>query len=94
MILSFDADRHADTLVHLRQAVAALQDKLDALDREATALRGQWSGAAQTAYDDAHRQWAKPMDSLRIALHDATDAAQAAGDRLTQTEADITALWA
>ena len=41
MILSFDADRHADTLAHLRQAVAALQEKLDALDREATALRGR-----------------------------------------------------
>jgi WXG100 family type VII secretion target len=93
VILSFDADRHAETLVHLRQAVATLQENLDALDREVTALRGQWSGTAQAAYDGAHRQWAELMDGLRAALHTATDAARAAGDRLTQTESDITALW-
>lgn len=67
---------------------------MDALDEEVRALRGQWSGAAQAAYDDAHRQWAGPMSRLRAALEEATDAARSAGDRLSQTEGDVTALWA
>lgn len=93
MILSFNPDRHAETVANLRRATAGIQDHLDALDREVVALRGQWSGAAQSAYDRAHRQWAVPMERLRSALQNATDAAQTTGDRLTQTEADVTALW-
>lgn len=94
MILSFDHSLHEQAIANLRQAVADLQETLDALDREAGALRGRWSGAAQAAYDEAHRQWAGPMDRLRAVLQDATDAAQTAGERLTQTEADVAALWA
>ncbi len=94
MILSFDAAMHAETMASLRRAVAGLQDTLDALDQEAGALRGQWSGVAQSAYDAAHRQWMGPMYRLREVLQEATDAAQSAGGRLTQTEADVAALWA
>lgn len=94
MILSFDATPHAETMTSLRLAAAGLQEALDALDEEVRAFRGQWSGAAQAAYDDAHRQWAGPMSRLRAALEEATDAARSAGDRLSQTEGDVTALWA
>lgn len=94
MILSFDAALHAETMASLRRAVTGLQESLDALDQDVGTLRGRWSGAAQAAYDDAHRRWAGPMSRLRAALGEATDAAQSAGDRLTQTEADVTALWA
>lgn len=94
MILSFDATLHAETMASLGRAITGLQETLDTLDQEVGALRGQWSGAAQAAYDNAHQQWASPMARLHAALQDATDAARSAGDRLTQTEAEVTALWA
>ncbi|WP_295822998.1 WXG100 family type VII secretion target [uncultured Microbacterium sp.] len=93
MTLRFDPQRHAETIAALRRVIAGIQDQLDGLDREVTALRGQWSGAAQAAYERTHREWADSIGRLHSALADATGAAQHAGDRLTQTEADVTALW-
>lgn len=93
MILTFDPQRHAETIANLRQVIAGIQDHIDGLERQVTSSRGQWSGAAQVAYDHAHREWADSIARLHSALGHATDAAQAAGDRFTQTEADVTALW-
>ncbi|MDQ1129712.1 WXG100 family type VII secretion target [Microbacterium sp. SORGH_AS_0888] len=93
MTLTFDPDRHAETLANLRQATATIQEELEALDRAVATLRGQWSGVAQAAYDREQREWTGSMNRMRSALQNTTDAAQAAGDRLTQAEADVTALW-
>ncbi|WP_394685067.1 hypothetical protein [uncultured Microbacterium sp.] len=42
MTLRFDPQRHAETIAALRRVIAGIQDQLDGLDREVTALRGQW----------------------------------------------------
>lgn len=93
MSISFSADRHAELVASLNRATDALDDILDHLDSEVGAVRGQWTGTAQAAYDHAQREWMSTMGALRDALRAATNAAESAGFRLAQAERDVTAIW-
>jgi len=93
MSISFSADRHAELVASLNRATDALDDILDHLDFEVGAVRSQWTGAAQTAYDHAQREWMSTMGALRDALRTTTNAAEYAGSRLAQAERDVAAIW-
>lgn len=52
----------------LRTESARIEAALRGLDTEATNLRGSWDGAAQVAYDNAHRQWSATFEGMKEAL--------------------------
>lgn len=96
MSISFNTDRHAELGAALNRATDALDDildHLDHLDSAVGAVRSQWTGAAQAAYDHAQREWMSTMGALRDALRTATNAAESAGSRLAQAERDVAAIW-
>lgn len=93
MAIRFHPDRHSAMLAALGRGADGIQGALDTLDREAAALRGSWSGEAQKAYDTAHAEWTAAMAALRSALVEAAKAADAAGTRLAEADAEVAALW-
>ncbi|MGF6886624.1 WXG100 family type VII secretion target [Nocardia sp. GAS34] len=56
---SVDLDQLDSLVTHLANLATFLTDRLDDLDRRAAAVHeGSWSGAAATAHETAHREWA------------------------------------
>lgn len=49
----------------LRAESARIEAALRGLEAEAGRLRADWDGAAQVAYDTAHRQWSATFEGMK-----------------------------
>lgn len=52
----------------LRAESARIEAALRGLEAEGTVLRGRWDGAAQVAFDNAHRRWSATFEGMKEAL--------------------------
>ena len=93
MRIALQPDGHAESVTNLMRATDGIQGELDALDAQVAVLRDRWSGEAQLAYDQAHREWSAAMTRMREVLRDATSAAQTAGTGLAEADSNAAALW-
>lgn len=64
----------------LRAESARIDAALGGLDAEVARLRGGWEGTAQTAYDNAQRQWSTTLEQMRDALSRISNATDAIAD--------------
>ena len=84
--LTFDAEALAGLSARLTERVAEIDEVLHGLETAAAALGGQWTGAAQQAYDRAQKQWTTAMAELRGVAADCARVAARAGDRYDAVE--------
>ena len=52
----------------IRSGANGIKSQLDELDSEVGKLRASWSGAAQSAYDDAQRKWTQSLTEMNTLL--------------------------
>jgi early secretory antigenic target protein ESAT-6 len=52
----------------IRTGAGGIRTQLDALDTAVSKLRASWSGEAQTAYDQAQREWTAKLTELQQLL--------------------------
>ncbi|WP_295789456.1 WXG100 family type VII secretion target [uncultured Microbacterium sp.] len=93
MTISFDPTRHAQLLKALADADAAIESHLTELETQSDALRAQWSGQAQQAYERTRARWAWQMLDRHATLKTASDAAQKAGELLVDANRRVTQSW-
>lgn len=93
MPITFDSGQHADLVRALGRAADDIQAELDALDAAVRTTRSQWTGAAQTAYERAHRDWVSRMASLRAMLQAAVASGAHAGARLEHADEEAASVW-
>lgn len=93
MTISFDPARHAQHLKALADADAAIESHLTELETQSDALRAQWSGQAQQAYERTHAQWSWHMLDRRATLKAASDAARKAAELLVDADRRVTQSW-
>lgn len=93
MTISFDPTRHAQHLKALADADAAIESHLTELETQSDALRAQWSGQAQQAYERTHAQWSWHMLDRRTTLKAASDAARKAAELLVDANRRVTQSW-
>lgn len=70
----------------LRSESARIDAALGSLDAEVTRLRGQWEGAAQSAYDTAQRQWTTTLEHMRDVLSRIANATDGIADDYVSTD--------
>ncbi|MFJ4039178.1 WXG100 family type VII secretion target [Microbacterium sp. NPDC090007] len=93
MTITFDPARHAQLLSALTDSATAIESHLAELEKESDALRAQWSGQAQRAYERLHAQWAWQMLDRRATLKATTEAAQKTAELLDEANRRVTAIW-
>lgn len=81
------------TVAVLRTAATGIGTELSQLETASNALAGAWSGDAQIAYAQAHREWSQSLRELQEILVAASIVAANASTRFEQTEQRITAAW-
>ncbi|WP_295829286.1 WXG100 family type VII secretion target [uncultured Microbacterium sp.] len=64
----------------LRSESARIDSTLSGLDSEVARLRGQWEGAAQTAYNNAQQQWSATLEQMRDVLQRISNATDSIAD--------------
>lgn len=89
-----DSDGHADLVARLEVVTDQIQTELDQLEDAVAVLRSQWSGSAQEAYDQAHREWSSTMLRLNALLRQTTINGATARDLLVRADSDAAAIWA
>lgn len=52
----------------LAQGVKAIENRMDQLESELSPLRGDWSGMAKGAYDQAKARWDQAISEMQIIL--------------------------
>lgn len=52
----------------IRSGASGIRSELEQLDAEVSKLRESWSGAAQQAYDRAHREWTQSLTQMNELL--------------------------
>lgn len=70
----------------LRAESARIESALRGLEAEANLLRGGWDGAAQVAYDNAHRQWSITFEGMKNALRQISDATDDIAEGYVETD--------
>lgn len=58
-----------------------VEDQLDGLDGQVSALTGNWNGAAAQAFDDAYAQWVTAAREFVASIRAASDTVRQAHDR-------------
>jgi 6 kDa early secretory antigenic target len=64
----------------LRTESARIEAALRGLESEANRLRGTWDGAAQVAYDNAHRAWSATFEDMKNVLRQISTATDGIAD--------------
>lgn len=59
---------------------------LNELDQKVAALRAQWDGDAQRAYDDAQRSWNASADHINKILDEMSKRSRLIGERYAATD--------
>jgi len=70
----------------LRSESARIEAALRGLEAEATRLRDQWDGAAQVAYDNAHREWSTTFEDMKNVLRRISNATDGIADDYVSTD--------
>ncbi|NTW40454.1 MAG: WXG100 family type VII secretion target [Cellulomonadaceae bacterium] len=91
--LTFDWNAIERTAQSLDDAARDMTGVLEDLDQQVSVLRGQWTGAAQQAYDDAQQKWAEAMRELVTLAADASRVAGDAASRYASAERSNTQRW-
>lgn len=52
----------------IRTGATGIRNELDELDKKVSRLRANWSGEAQTSYDEAQRRWNASIAELQQLL--------------------------
>lgn len=53
----------------IRTGATGIRNELDELDKKISRLRANWSGEAQTSYDEAQRRWNASISELQQLLN-------------------------
>ena len=83
----------AGAIASLKQSQGEIERELDQLERAVTALRSQWSGEAQGAYDRSQRLWHQNMAELNATLWDMTQLLERFAESHKAAEAKVIAQW-
>lgn len=70
----------------LRAESARIEAALRGLESEGARLRANWDGAAQVAYDNAHRQWSATFEGMKEALRRISTATDTIADDYVATD--------
>jgi WXG100 family type VII secretion target len=74
---SVDLDQLDNIVTCLSSLAGFLTEHLDTLDQKSTAVHsGSWSGAAATAHETAHHEWASAARELVQGVNDMSTAAR------------------
>ncbi|WP_342801117.1 WXG100 family type VII secretion target [Nocardia sp. No.11] len=65
---SVDLDQLEQLTARMRGYMSAVADVLTALDAKAKEVEGVWSGAAATAYSEAHTEWRAGVTDMQDGL--------------------------
>lgn len=71
---SVDLDKLDSLAARIRGFAGFIDDQLKAIDGKAKEAEGHWTGAAATAYSDAHREWMSGAAELAHGLKTLEDA--------------------
>ena len=92
-MIRFDSERPTDLVHVMTSAADVIDEHLNQLETEETALRDQWTGDARAAYDAARARWLNSMQGLNAALSAATRSATIAGQTLEEADQSVFAKW-
>ena len=81
------------TVAALQKAATGIGSELAQLEVASNALAGAWSGEAQLAYANAHREWSESVSEMQKIFEAASTVASNASIRFEPAEQRIAAAW-